>query len=104
PPLSKDLLAGRSSSDDIRLLSREQAADLNVRLQLGTTARGLLRPRQIDIEGQDPLPYDYLVVSTGSTPVAPPWGNRPGIHLLRTLRDAHLLRKDLDTGGRLAVI
>ncbi len=51
------------------------------------------------------LHYDHLVVATGASARPSPWGGqRPGIHVLRTLEDCLRLRADLVSGGRLVVV
>lgn len=105
PPLSKSVLAGTASEESIRLLTQEQADTDGIRLLLGQRAVGMdVAENRLEIEGDGPLHYDHLVIATGASPRPSPWGQRPGIHVLRTLEDARKLREDLLRGGDLAVI
>ncbi|KLU09362.1 NAD(P)/FAD-dependent oxidoreductase [Kocuria sp. SM24M-10] len=105
PPLSKSVLAGTADEDSIRLLTQEQADADGIRLLLGHRAVGLdIAENMLELEGHEPLHYDQLVVATGAAPRPSPWGQPPGIHLLRTLEDARELRGDLLRGGALVVI
>lgn len=105
PPLSKSVLAGRADADSIRLLTQEQADADGIRLLLGHRALGLnIAQSRLELEGHEPLHYDNLVIATGASPRPSPWGQRPGIHVLRTLEDARKLRADLLRDGELTVI
>jgi NADPH-dependent 2,4-dienoyl-CoA reductase/sulfur reductase-like enzyme len=105
PPLSKSLLSGKQTADDVRLLTIEQAAELGIELVLGARATGLRRAeRLLEVADRDPIAYDDLVIATGSAAKRGPWGERPGLHVVRTLADAHALREDLATGAPVVVI
>jgi NADPH-dependent 2,4-dienoyl-CoA reductase/sulfur reductase-like enzyme len=105
PPLSKSVLAGTAEEDSIRLLTQEQADADDIRLMLGYRAIGVdVAENRLEIEGHEPIHYDHLVIATGASPRPSPWGQRPGIHVLRTLENARNLRGDLLRGGDLAVI
>lgn len=105
PPLSKGVLAGTDTPDSIRLLTREAAEANGIRLVLGARATGVdTAARTLHLAGREGLRYDTLVVATGARARPSPWGERPGIHVLRTLGDARSLRADLLTHGRLAVV
>jgi 3-phenylpropionate/trans-cinnamate dioxygenase ferredoxin reductase component len=96
PPLSKEVLRGDSEGVPVEL----DWADLRVRLRLGTEATGL-RPGLVDTSAGK-LPYDGLVVATGSVPVRLP--GAAGGRTLRTIRDARELRAALTPGARVVVI
>ncbi|MCW8379714.1 NAD(P)/FAD-dependent oxidoreductase [Streptomyces justiciae] len=105
PPLSKALLAGTKGAADIGLLSREEAAELGVRLELGRGAVGVDRAaREVELADGTRLRYDDLVVATGARARPSPWGAHRGVHVLRGLHDASALGEDLRRGGRLVVI
>lgn len=105
PPLSKTLLSGKQTADDVRLLTAEQAAELGIELVLGAVATGLRRAeRLLEVAGREPIAYDDLVIATGAAAKRGPWGERPGLHVVRTLADAHALREDLTTGAPVVVI
>lgn len=104
PPLSKEVLAGTADASATRL--RMDDADLRLDLRLGHRAVGLdLAARQVLVEHGPPVPFDGLVIATGSAPVNP-WGGRQlaGVHTLRTLTDGLTLRDSLSAAQRLVVI
>jgi 3-phenylpropionate/trans-cinnamate dioxygenase ferredoxin reductase component len=105
PPLSKEVLAGKWDVARTALL-REDDAALEVDWQLGKRAESLdLADRRVVLEGGLAVPFDGLVVATGTyarrLPNAPAL---PGVHVLRTLADCLALRAELDRSPRVAVI
>jgi 3-phenylpropionate/trans-cinnamate dioxygenase ferredoxin reductase component len=104
PPLSKDLLTGRFSPDDIALRS---AVDLDVTWRLGSEAVGLelASPdapatgggRVLVADGE--IAFDGLVIACGaSARTLPGTAGRHDVQVLRTLDDALALRDALDAG------
>lgn len=105
PPLSKALLAGTTDSSAVTLLTRDAAAANRIQLHLGHRAIGVdIAACQVEFADDEPLRYDHLVVATGASARPSPWGQRPGIHVLRTLEDCLRLRAELVPGARLVVI
>jgi NADPH-dependent 2,4-dienoyl-CoA reductase/sulfur reductase-like enzyme len=101
PPLSKAVLLGKAdgSAFDVDFEA------LGVELRLCTEAVGV-RPadHEVDTLG-GPVPYDALVLATGADPVTLPGTvDAPGVHLLRTLDDAHRLRPVLDAQEDVVVV
>lgn len=63
--------------------------------------------KDIKSGNQQDLPYDKLVIATGSSPVRPPFPgiNLSGIHCLKTMEDASAIKSAMENGkGRKAVI
>lgn len=105
PPLSKAVLKGTVDEASIRLLTAEEASEAGITLMQGHRATGVdVAANMLQVEGHEPLRYDNLVISTGASARPSPWGEGPGMHVLRTLDDARRLRSDLLKGGHLAVI
>ena len=111
PPLSKDLLAGRTREEDLSLRPAGWHAEHRVTLSLGVRATGLDRAaRRLHTDAHGALPYDALVVATGARArrlpaLCDPRGAlRPGVHELRTAADARALRAALRPGVRLAIV
>jgi NADPH-dependent 2,4-dienoyl-CoA reductase/sulfur reductase-like enzyme len=104
-PLSKELLTGDMDEDDIRLLPEGQFEELDVDLRLGTPAQALdLAERTVDI-GRSGLPYDGLIIATGSQAVRPRgWFGLDGVHTLRTLDDARRVRTAMAQGRPSVVV
>ncbi|MBM7805195.1 NADPH-dependent 2,4-dienoyl-CoA reductase/sulfur reductase-like enzyme [Geodermatophilus bullaregiensis] len=105
PPLSKDLLAGTSTPDDVALgTAADEALDLEWRL--GTAAVGLDAPtRTVRLADGSEVRADGVVLATGARARRlPGTGGLAGVHVLRTLDDAVALRADLLAGRSLVVI
>lgn len=104
PPLSKGFLGG-APEEAPPLLTDEQVAELGVELRLGTRAHGLdPAARTVAVDGAE-LPYDRLVIATGSTPrLLPGVDLRPGVHVLRTAQDAAAIRGRCVPGARVVVV
>jgi NADPH-dependent 2,4-dienoyl-CoA reductase/sulfur reductase-like enzyme len=105
PPLSKEVLSGKWDAERTRLLRPEDEA-LEVEWRLGRRAESLdLAARQVVLAGGERVPFDGLVIATGTfarrLPGAPPLA---GVHVLRTLSDCLTLRAELDRSPRVAVI
>lgn len=85
PPLSKSVLSGKAEESSIRLLTREQAEEASIRLLLGHAATGIdVAGNLLYLQDHEPLHFDNLVIATGASARPSPWGQRPGIHVLRS--------------------
>lgn len=105
PPLSKGLLSGKTEVDSIRLLTAEKAAELEVELRLGVAVTKVdSAERRVELADGSQERYDHLVIATGAAANRGPWGDRDGIHVIRTLADTAALRADLELGGPVVVI
>ena len=105
PPLSKELLAGEWEPEQITL-RKQPYDDLDLDLWLGRRATGLdTGDRVLELDGDERLPFDGLVIATGSRPRTLP-GTPPldGIFVLRTLDDCLAIRARLDARPRVVVI
>ena len=105
PPLSKELLRGEWEVD--RLALRKKSYDeLGVELLLGRRAASLdVRARAIALDDGSQVSFDGLVIATGG--YARPLPGQPGlsgIHTLRTLDDSLSIRRELESGPRVAVV
>src|SRR5271168_5091761 len=89
PPLSKQVLTGSVPADHTKL-PRTRAVDADWRL--GVAATGLDRAnKQVLLDNGDTVPYDRLLIATGTR--ARPWFNAAegaldGVFTLRTCDDA----------------
>ncbi|WP_059009069.1 NAD(P)/FAD-dependent oxidoreductase [Streptomyces specialis] len=101
PPLSKDVLLGTADSTALDV----DFAALGVELLLGRTATGVSVAERLLRTDAGPLPYDHLVLATGSEPVTlPGTASMPGVHVLRTLDDARRLKPVLDARGSVVAV
>ncbi|WP_066362265.1 NAD(P)/FAD-dependent oxidoreductase [Herbidospora mongoliensis] len=96
PPLSKAVLLGDADSTVVD----SDLEALNVRLMLGTAAKGLREGVLSTTDGE--LSFDGLVVATGASPIR--LRGEGHQHVLRTIDDALALRASLTEGARVAVI
>ncbi len=104
PPLSKEVLLGTAGAADIALRVDE---DLDAEWMLGKAIERLdLEQRRLRLAGGEGVPFDGLVIATGSEPRRLPGldPERDGIHELRTIDDALGLREALVAGSRLLIV
>lgn len=105
PPLSKAYLTSPDDLGAIRLIDQEDLAAIDASWRFGVAARGLdPAAKELLLEDGERLAYDALVIATGSRARTSPWGEGPGIHVLRTTADAHALRSALQPGRRLVIV
>jgi NADPH-dependent 2,4-dienoyl-CoA reductase/sulfur reductase-like enzyme len=107
PPLSKAFLEPGSSEPDLPFFRDEAHLrdELGATLLLGDPATGLDSRRKVVLVGTTEVPYDALIIATGSTPrVVPGAEGLAGVYALRTLDDALGVRSALETGARTVVI
>lgn len=102
-PLSKTFLSGDVDEAGLAI----EPGQLDIEWCLGQWVTGLdLASRSITVEGGQRVPFDRLVVATGSRPRVPT-SLRPdvdGIFVLRTLEDAAALRAALAAPARRVVV
>jgi NADPH-dependent 2,4-dienoyl-CoA reductase/sulfur reductase-like enzyme len=105
PPLSKDFLAGETEADQLGL-RKQPYEELDLELRLATRAVGLdVGARTLELAGGEVLPFDGLVIATGSTPrTLPDTPDLPGIFVLRTVADAIAIRETLAAGPKVVVV
>ncbi|MBA3605031.1 MAG: FAD-dependent oxidoreductase, partial [Acidimicrobiia bacterium] len=104
PPLSKKLLAGEWEPERIALRKPEDLAALRLDMRLGTRAVGLdLATRAVALADGSDVPFDGLVIATGSRPRRLP-GQGAGVYELRTLDDALALRSAFAGGSARVVV
>jgi NADPH-dependent 2,4-dienoyl-CoA reductase/sulfur reductase-like enzyme len=106
PPLSKAVLLGKVRPEDAPIAGPGGLAGHGVMLKLNASCAAIDRAaREIAVAGER-LPYDALVVATGSLmrelPLLPP--TLPRVHYLRTEAHARLLKSDLEGRKHLVVI
>ncbi len=106
PNLSKGYLAGSApdSSNPLRPPEFYQIQDID--LKLGARV-GVIdtRARHVELTDGTRYAYDALLLATGAEPVRLGTGDeRPGVHYLRTLADAHALSAEATASRRAVVI
>jgi len=106
PPLSKTVLLGKANPEDASIAGPGGLAAHGVALRLNSKCTGIDRAAHEIDTTSGRLPYDVLVIATGSIlrelPLLPM--GMPRVHYLRTELHARALKAGLMTCKRLAVI
>jgi NADPH-dependent 2,4-dienoyl-CoA reductase/sulfur reductase-like enzyme len=95
PPLSKGFLRGEIDEDAVFVEPASAYAELEIDLRLGHEVTGVdADARTVTVAGGETLPWDALVVASGSQPRALgiPGEELAGVHRYRTLADARSVR------------
>jgi NADPH-dependent 2,4-dienoyl-CoA reductase/sulfur reductase-like enzyme len=106
PPLSKAVLLGKDKPEDAPIAGKGGLATHKVVLKTGTKCRGIDRAARLVVTDAGPLPYDALVIATGSLmrEIALLPQGMPRVHYLRTDVHARALKSDLTGCKNLVVI
>lgn len=106
PPLSKQLLCGSWAPERLALRTDADLESMNLDLRLATPATGLCpTEKAVALADSSHVLFDALVIATGVRPRRLPGHQDPaGLHVLRTLNDALVLRSRLRSGGRLVIV
>nr|WIE91363.1 FAD-dependent oxidoreductase [Mesorhizobium sp. WSM4875] len=106
PNLSKGYLAGSAPDSSNPLRAPEFYRDYDIELKLDAHV-GVIetRARHVELTDGARYPYDALLLATGAEPVRLGTGDeRPRVHYLRTLADAHALNAEAVESRRAVVI
>ena len=93
--LLSPLLAGEIVHDDVAMKSRSWYGQNNINLMTGTRAIGIdAVSRRVQLNGGHSLPFDHLVLATGSQPfrLPLPGAELDGVIAFRTLTDIERMR------------
>jgi 3-phenylpropionate/trans-cinnamate dioxygenase ferredoxin reductase subunit len=104
PPLSKELLAGRSDVEDVAL---QRVGDLRCEWVLGSAAKRLdLDARRVVLADHRELAFDGLILACGADarPLRRPPGPAEGVFMLRTLDDSLRLRAGMVGAGHVVIV
>ena len=107
PPLSKKYLASQLERDRLLIRPAQFYADHGVDARMGRRATRIDRPaRKVILDDGAILPYDALLLATGSTPrkLTAPGANLEGVHVLRTIADVDGIRAQASAGKRLVIV
>jgi 3-phenylpropionate/trans-cinnamate dioxygenase ferredoxin reductase subunit len=107
PPLSKGFLRGEIEADATFVEPEAAYAAVDVELRLGVEVTGVEpRGRTVSLAGGGTLPYDRLVLASGSLPRAlgTPGETLQGVHTYRTLDDAQAVRSAAGSAASALVI
>ena len=107
PPLSKELLRGELDFEDALVRPASWYEEHDVDARFGTMAVQIdVRAREVVLAGGERLPFDRLLVSTGSRNrrLEVPGAGLPGVFELRYHRDAVRIRDAATEGARVVCV
>ncbi|MCR9126374.1 MAG: FAD-dependent oxidoreductase [Rhodobacteraceae bacterium] len=107
PPLSKSYLLGDMALERLFLRPERFYAENDIALRLGCRVDAIdAAARRIHI-GEESLPYDQLVLTTGSEPRRLPatiGGDLQGVHVVRSLEDVDRMAPAVRAGARALIV
>lgn len=107
PPLSKGYLLGEMALERLFLRPRQFYDDHDITLRLGQQVEGIDREAGAVLLQTDEIPYDALVLTTGSAPRRLPdevGGALDGVHVVRTLADVDAMAPGVAEGKRALIV
>jgi 3-phenylpropionate/trans-cinnamate dioxygenase ferredoxin reductase subunit len=107
PPLSKGLLTGKVTEDQLPLRSPEFFSENRIELLTGVRVASFDPSRQrVALDDGTQLQYGWLALATGASPrkLNVPGGDLPGVFSLRTLDDARAVARAAEGAHRVCVI
>lgn len=107
PPLSKKYLLGDMPAERLYLRPESFYSDTDVDLRLGAPVTGIDPVARLVMLGAARLPYEHLVLATGSRPRRLPpavGGDLDGVHVVRTLADVDEIRPGFVPGARVLIV
>ncbi len=106
PPLSKAVLTGKAMPHDAPIAGPKGLAGAGVTFKPGARAQEIDRTARVVVtEAGERIPYDALVLATGSlNRVLPMFPQGNGIHYLRTEAEARALKAHLDRAKSLILV
>ncbi len=100
PPVSKEIVRGEKTTDEIRIKKAEWFADQQITLRTGTTVTSI-GDGAVHLGGEE-LAYDQLLLATGGR-ARNPW-DAMGIRTLRSVADVPRLQPEMAAGKHLIVV
>ena len=107
PPLTKEYLRGEVSRDELPIEQPNWYEDNGVQLRLAASASSIDRNRQtVQSENGEEIPYNALVLATGSEPIRIPipGADDPDVLVMRTIENSNRLRERVGKGSRAVVV
>lgn len=106
PPLSKAVMSGEKSAEQILLRPEQMYQAQNIDLRLNTRVAAILpQEKRVQLTTGESLAYDKLALCTGARPIHLPLGDGlDGVCYLRTLADVEAIRGRLDQVTDVVVI
>ncbi len=107
PPLSKDVLLGKTEPASAQLHDHQWYDDQSIELRLGTTVTALdPAAKTVTTDDGTSTSYDELLIATGSRVrrLDVPGGDLPGVHYLRTAAESQALTDAYAAKPRVVVV
>ena len=107
PPLSKSVLLGHKTTAQCTIYDEAFYRDQRVDLRIDAPVAAIDRAqRNVVLVGGETLPYHRLLIATGARPrrLDLPGATLRGVHVLRSVHDAHAIGKELSPGRKIAMI
>jgi len=105
PPLSKEVLSGEKTIEDVWLASADDLHESGITTKLGVRAIGVDRKSKTLMTTDGDVPYDDLVVASGLRPRhLPMTEGLSKVHVLRSAADCQRLRGDVQSARHAVVI
>ncbi len=107
PPLSKAYLAGTTDESRLALRPESYYSDKRIEVRRGRRVVALDRAhRRVALDDDTVLDYGHFVFAVGARnrPLPVPGAELAGVHFLRTLSEARVLKRELETAKRVVVI
>lgn len=107
PPLSKDYLQGKSTSDDLFVHDEGWYGEHQVDTRFGDSAVSIDRElRTVTLSSGDTVHYEHLLIATGSRPntLEIPGADLAGVFSLRRIGDSDQIRAAFTEAKKLVVI
>lgn len=107
PPLSKKYLLGEMEVERLYLRPESYYPENAIDLHLNMTVEAIDREAKCVISGETRVPYDHLVLTTGSYPRHLPasiGGDLGGVHVVRGLADVDAMAPAVHEGARVLIV
>lgn len=106
PPLSKAVMSGEKTPEQIWLRPEAMYEKQDITLLLGTTVASLdPENHSVILSDGNQLSYEKLAICTGARPIKLPLGDGlAGVHYLRTLDDVLAIKAELESVNRVVVV
>jgi 3-phenylpropionate/trans-cinnamate dioxygenase ferredoxin reductase subunit len=107
PPLSKKYMLGDMDLERLYLRPANFYSDNKIDLQLGTRVHAIDATAKTVTTDAGTVPYDHLVLTTGSWPRRLPakiGGDLAGVYCMRDLKDADAMAPEFKEGARTLII
>lgn len=103
PPVSKEIVRGEKTPDEIRIKKAEWYEQQSIGLRLESVVAAVdVAERTVGLATDETIDYDQLLLATGGR-ARSPWA-ATGVRTLRSLADVPRLRGELAAGTRVVVV